>query len=229
MSRVNTNGVPGLNRAAKARPAVRFGAYQKLAMSVGGVACFLLVLSVWDCTLALNRLTGMPVILATLMAVGIDFGMVVCEMAAVVSGRGTRGRYWSEWYVHLAVALSVCLNATAAASHASGWFIAAAVPVGGVIPIFIYIAGRTAGSLWTRKSAPSPGPGPHPRPSCRRVSMILVESDLRAAYAGVAYWRTKLREALRRRHQPGVMGKVWRRWARRCVKQLRQWRDSEGV
>jgi hypothetical protein len=154
-NRINTNGVAALNpkakAAAKASQGKKFTTHQRLAMAVGGVACFLLCLSVYDCTAALNRLTGMPCMLAALMAVGIDLGMVVCEMAAVVSGRRTRARDWAERYVHVAVALSICLNATAAASHATGWFIAAAVPVGGIIPVFVYIAGRTAGALWTRK------------------------------------------------------------------------------
>jgi hypothetical protein len=155
MNRINTNGVAALSpkarTQARANQARKMPTRQKLAMAVGGVACFLLILSVWDCTAALNQLTGMPYLLAALMAVGIDLGMVVTELASVVSPKKSKARGWAEAYVHLAVGLSVCLNAAAAAGHAEGWLILAAAPVGGSIPIFVYVAGRTAGSLWTRK------------------------------------------------------------------------------
>src|SRR5262249_36885607 len=108
-------------------------------------------LSVSECTTALNRLTGMPLSLAALLAVGIDLGMVVSEMAAVVSDKDKDAHRWSERYIALAVGLSVLLNSAAAASHAAGWLVAVAVPVGGVVPIFVYVAGRIAGSLWTGK------------------------------------------------------------------------------
>ena len=52
--------------------------------------------------------------------------------------------------------------------------------------------------------------------------MIRVESELRGSPAGAAYWRAHLRLALRRRAQPGVMGQVWRKWARHCIRRLRQ-------
>jgi hypothetical protein len=77
--------------------------------------------------------------------------MVVSELAAVVSAKKAESHKWAERYIALAVAMSVLLNATAAAGHAEGWLIAAAIPTGGVVPVFVYIAGRTAGSLWTRK------------------------------------------------------------------------------
>ena len=131
------------------RPKVK--PHQKLALAVGGVGAFVLLLSVWECTAALNELTGMPIFLAGLLAVGIDLGMVVSEMAAVVGEKEKDSHKWAERYIALAVGLSVVLNAAAAASHASGWMVAVAVPVGGVVPAFVYIAGRTAGSLWTGK------------------------------------------------------------------------------
>jgi hypothetical protein len=87
--------------------------------------------------------------LAGLLAVGIDAGMVVSEMAAVVTEQGKESHRWAERYIRLAVGLSVLLNAAAAASHATGWMMAVAIPVGGAVPVFVYIAGRTAGSLYT--------------------------------------------------------------------------------
>src|SRR5262249_35676073 len=138
-------------RQAKANRVRKMPTRQRLALAVGGGGCFLLALSVFDCTLAYARVTGMPYLLTFLVAVGIDVQMVLAEVAAVHSAEGSESRWWAELYVHLAVGLSTCLNAGAAASHAEGWFILAAIPAGGIIPIFIYIAGRLAGSLWVRK------------------------------------------------------------------------------
>jgi hypothetical protein len=58
--------------------------------------------------------------------------------------------------------------------------------------------------------------------------MIRVESDLRGARAGVAYWRAELRKALRRRNVPGPLRPVRRAWARYCVRQIRRWQNTEG-
>jgi hypothetical protein len=151
MNRVSVNGqakgqpVRLKVRKPKAHP------QRKLALAVGGVGTFVLLLSVWDCTAALHDLTGLPYVLAALLAVGIDLGMVVSEMAAVISEKGKDAHRWAERYVRLAVGLSVLLNGAAAAGHARGWLVAVAVPVGGVVPAFVYIAGRTAGSLYTGK------------------------------------------------------------------------------
>jgi hypothetical protein len=51
--------------------------------------------------------------------------------------------------------------------------------------------------------------------------MIRVESDLRGATASAAYWRAKLREALRRRNVPDVLRPARRQWVLLCVKQIR--------
>src|SRR4051812_18131512 len=149
MNRVHLNGQAAKCRKSKPRPKVK--PQQRLALLVGGVGAFVLLLSVWECCTALHTLTGMPYVLAGLLAVGIDLGMCVCEMAAVVSAKGTDAHLWGERYIGLAVALSVVLNAAAAAAHAEGWMKAVAVGVGGVVPVLVYIAGRVAGGLWTGK------------------------------------------------------------------------------
>ena len=150
MQRIDSNGVPA-RAQAKANQKRKMPTRQKLALAVGGVGCFLLALSVFDCTLAYSRVTGMPYVLTFLVAIGVDVQMVVSEVAAVHSAKGSEAKWWAELHVHLAVALSTFLNAGAAASHAQGWFILAAIPAGGIVPVFVYIAGRTAGSLWVRK------------------------------------------------------------------------------
>jgi hypothetical protein len=124
---------------------------RRLALAVGGVGAFVLALSIWEVGTALHALTGMPYALAALLAVGVDLGMVVSEMAAVVSDAGRDAHCWAERYIALSVGLSVVLNAAAAASHAEGWMKAVALGVGGVVPVFVYIAGRVAGALWAGK------------------------------------------------------------------------------
>jgi hypothetical protein len=153
-NRVNTAGVAALNPKAKTAAPTKpkkMPTHQRLALAVGGVGCFLLALSVVDCTVAYTRVTGMSYLLAAMMAVGIDVQMVLSELASVHSPKGSEAKRWAEAYVHIAVGMSVCLNAGAAAAQADGWLIYAAIPAGGIIPVFVYIAGRTAGALWTRK------------------------------------------------------------------------------
>jgi hypothetical protein len=160
VNRINANGrasgndsPQGKARGGKARTPhmAKVKPQQRLALLVGGVGAFVLLLSVWECCTALHALTGMPYALAGLLAVGIDMGMVACEMAAVASAKDTEAHNWAERYIGLAVGLSVVLNAAAAASHAAGWMKAMAVAVGGVVPVLVYIAGRMAGGLWTGK------------------------------------------------------------------------------
>lgn len=135
-------------RKAKSRPKPQPKPNKELALTVAAIGTFVLLLSVWECCSALQALTGMPIVLAALLAIGIDVGMVVSEAAAVVSSESSETRLWAERYVGLAVVMSVVLNAAAAASHAEGWMKLVAMMVGGMIPILVYVAGRVAGGLW---------------------------------------------------------------------------------
>lgn len=54
----------------------------------GGLACLsILLLSVQHCAVAISRLTGEHVLLAGLMALAIDAGLVVCELATLPAKR----------------------------------------------------------------------------------------------------------------------------------------------
>jgi hypothetical protein len=117
-----------------------------VAGAVGGVGCSVLALSVWHCTEALSALTGSPLFLSALLAVGIDAGMVACEVATVVCDG--QAKKTAERFIVLAVALSVVLNATASAAHATGLMVGAAAAVGGVIPVLVYLLGRVAAYAW---------------------------------------------------------------------------------
>ncbi len=149
MSRLSVLSVNGKRKVTPSRRRAR--PQKRLAVAVGGVGTFVLFLSVWECTTALNALTGMPYVLAGLLAIGIDVGMVTTEMASVASTKESNAHTWAERYIALAVGLSIVLNAAAAGFHAEGLWVLAAVPVGGVVPVFVFVAGRTAGSLYTGK------------------------------------------------------------------------------
>jgi len=122
---------------------------QRVATAIGLVATAVLALSLWHCTEALSVLTGTHLALAALLAIGIDAGLVACELGTIV-GDGD-GRIWAQTYVYLAVLLSIGLNAYGTAIHAPqglAWFASLA---GGVIPVLIYLGFRAAGHLWRDK------------------------------------------------------------------------------
>ena len=58
--------------------------WRRLAGAAGAVGVFLLALSLWHCSAAIASLTGAALLLAVLLAVGIDGGLVVSELAAVL-------------------------------------------------------------------------------------------------------------------------------------------------
>lgn len=127
---------------------------QRLALGVGGVGAGLLALSVTHCTEAIGLLTGSHWALAGLLAVGIDAGMVVSELAEL-AGYKAGGKWWptgvAGWargYVVAAVVLSVLLNAYSFGLHAEAGMTWAAWLLGAVIPGLIYCLGRVAGGLW---------------------------------------------------------------------------------
>jgi hypothetical protein len=107
-------------------------ARRRIALAVGGVGAFVLALSVSHCTDTLVATTGAPWVLAGLLAVGIDCGMVACEVAATVAGRSARR--WAKGYVALAVLLSMLLNALASAQHVAADYAVLAYAVGAVVP-----------------------------------------------------------------------------------------------
>ncbi len=122
-------------------------ARQRVALAVGVVGTSVLLLSVWHCTEALALLTGAPIILAMLLAVGIDCGLVACEVATVVGAPVAKLR--ARIYVGLAVALSAVLNAVASGQHAQEGFTLLAYAVGALVPVLVLLLGQVASHLWT--------------------------------------------------------------------------------
>jgi hypothetical protein len=126
-------------------------AAKRLAAVCGSVATGVLALSVVHCTQAIAGLTGSHWLLAALLPVGIDAGMVASEVAEFAShgtsAEQTVGR-WARGYTVAAILLSMALNAYAFGQHASGALACAAAALGGIIPGLVYGPGRVAAHLW---------------------------------------------------------------------------------
>jgi hypothetical protein len=117
---------------------------RKIAYGVGGVGVGVLALSVVHCTEAIGLLTGSPWYLSALLAIGVDAGMVLSELAELVAEKVELQR-WARAYIGLSVGLSMGLNAYAFGMHASIMW--AGVILGFVLPILVLMLGRIAGHL----------------------------------------------------------------------------------
>jgi hypothetical protein len=150
-SRINGFTLEATSRKAKhtgPKRRARRNVGKVLALVVGAVGCSVLALSVWHCTEALALLTGSSLTLAFLMAVGIDCGLVACEVSSVLtSGDGQR---WANRYVVLAVVLSMVLNSVASGHAAEGYSVLA-YAVGAVVPVLVWLLGKVSGHLWQGK------------------------------------------------------------------------------
>src|SRR5262245_7541300 len=123
-------------------------ARRSVAAGVGGVGVVLLALSVWHCTEALVVLTGSPALLAAMLAIGIDLGLVASELAAIIGQGERRARCWANAYVIAAIVLSAGLNALANGLHADEGYVWLARGVGLVIPALVFILSKLTGLLW---------------------------------------------------------------------------------
>lgn len=129
-------------RAALARSA---SLRRKIAYGIGGVGVGVLALSVVHCTEAIDALTGSPWYLGGPLAVGIDAGMVLAELAELISGDDKALRRWARGYIGLSVALSMAMNAYAFSRNSP--VPAASIAIGLIIPMLVLMLGRIAGHL----------------------------------------------------------------------------------
>ncbi|HMP57724.1 MAG TPA: hypothetical protein PKD86_00100 [Gemmatales bacterium] len=88
----------------------KFGANQRVALLLGGVAALLVALSVYHLTCGIATLTGSPIALALLLAVGIDIGLVASEVAEVLGHADDEVKRWSRVYMAMATVMSMLLN-----------------------------------------------------------------------------------------------------------------------
>lgn len=131
----------------------KMGAKQRTALVLGSVAAGLVFLSVYHLTCAISTLTGSPLVLAVLLAVGIDLGLVASEVAEMIAEDDKKIQRWSRVYMAMATVLSMLLNAYEFAAHApEHWFSKTlSVSFGLALPMMIYVLARQAGGLWHRK------------------------------------------------------------------------------
>src|SRR6202034_876982 len=93
LSTPSRNGTPISTKKSKAPPATKkarksktvLSPRRKIAVGVGCVGVAVLALSVVHCTEAIQALTHSGIILSVLLALGIDAGLVMCELAAIIS------------------------------------------------------------------------------------------------------------------------------------------------
>jgi hypothetical protein len=139
--------------AAEAKAKAGWTARQKLGVAVGSVGVSVLGLSVVHCTTAISALTGSPLFLSGLLAVGIDAGMVACELSSIATSKGSSVKGWALTYIVLACLLSCGLNGWASAHHAEEGLRYAAWGVGSLIPVLVFVLGKVAGLLYEEGSS----------------------------------------------------------------------------
>ncbi len=156
-NRTTTKGKKSKQNDSKKPPRPRskkgMGARKRTALVIGSVAAGLVFLSVYHLTCAVSTLTGSPLVLAVLLAVGIDLGLVASEVAEMVAEEDKNVRLWSRCYMLMATVMSMLLNSYEFAAHAPAqWFSQTlSVGFGLALPVMIYVLARQAGGLWHRK------------------------------------------------------------------------------
>lgn len=125
-------------------------ACQTVAKIVGGIASLLVVLSVWHLTEAIGTLTGSPIALALLMAIGIDLGLIASEIAELVAHGNNLVARWARAYMFKATVLSIILNAYEFAASAPEGALTKglAIAFGVLLPIMIFVLARIAAHLY---------------------------------------------------------------------------------
>jgi hypothetical protein len=147
-SKVRKPSTPRPSKADQTAAAARQALRNKVAGVVGGIGVAVIALSVIHVADAVSALTGSHWALSGLLAIGIDAGMVACELAELIAHGDINVRRWASRYMVLSIALSMLLNAYAFASHAhSTTELAAGIILGVVIPALVFILGRVAGYL----------------------------------------------------------------------------------
>jgi hypothetical protein len=123
-----------------------------VAVGAVGVGGLLLVLSLQHLAVGVQAITGCGWTEALLLAVGIDLGLVVTEMAAIVASpavaRSIRLYVWAM--ISSTLALSAGLNAWAFAQHAAGLMVYASCAFGFFVPLMVFGLSKVAIALTLR-------------------------------------------------------------------------------
>lgn len=123
---------------------------QKLAMLLGGVASLLVLLSVYHLTCGIATLTGSPIMLALLLAIGIDVGLVASELCEMVCHEAGQ---WAKVYMAMATVMSMALNAFEFAAHAPEGLLSKGLSIafGLALPVMVWVLARQAIKCWQSK------------------------------------------------------------------------------
>lgn len=124
-------------------------ACQAVAKCVGGIASLLVFLSVWHLTCAISTLTGSNIMLAMLLAVGIDLGLIASEIGELVAHGNAVVARWARAYMFKATILSIILNTYEFAKSAPEGALTQglAITFGILLPIMIFVLARLAAHL----------------------------------------------------------------------------------
>lgn len=151
-NRSTRNIIP--TRKPKAAPVAVSRPRQKsckaVAKVIGGIATGLVILSVWHLTAGIAVLTGSHIMLALLLAVGIDLGLISSELAELVAHGNNQVRNWARAYMVIATVLSIFLNAYEFSAHAPTGALTQSIAIGfGILlPVMIFILARIAAHLY---------------------------------------------------------------------------------
>ncbi|WP_156964658.1 hypothetical protein [Methylocapsa aurea] len=138
-------------REASPSRASRRGRRRHVAAAIG-VLCVALVLvglSLSHLAAGVALVTGSGERDGWLMAIGIDVGFVVLELAMLVSPAAIRpaaARYAAPAIIGT-LAISAGMNALAFAAHAEGWLLYPAIGLGVAVPALIYALTKTGAVL----------------------------------------------------------------------------------
>src|SRR5205085_10744953 len=92
-----TAKTPRPTKAEKEAQAGKTRLRRRVAGAIGGIGVSVLALSVVHCTEGITLLTGSPWYLSALLAIGIDAGMVGCELAELIGESQERAlRGWAR-------------------------------------------------------------------------------------------------------------------------------------
>ena len=135
---------------AEAKAKAGWTAKQKMAVGLGGVASLLVLLSVYHLTCGIATLTGSPIMLALLLAIGIDIGLVFSEVCETICHEASG---WSKVYMGMATVMSMALNSYEFAAHAPEGLLSKGLSIcfGLALPIMVYVLARQAIKCWQTK------------------------------------------------------------------------------
>jgi hypothetical protein len=151
--KAKAKGKPKGTQPKRSRAKKGLGANQRVALLLGGVAALLVALSVYHLTCGIATLTGSPLFLALLLAVGIDIGLVASEVAEVLGHADDEVKRWSRVYMAMATVMSMLLNSYEFCAHSPDHLFSKGLSIGFglALPVMVWVLARQGMKLWAMK------------------------------------------------------------------------------